>query len=167
MYFLLALCYSVTVLENHDYKILYEMSHLVRLWHFSSSVNSFFKRDTQSSNGAGCLIFGRTLHLFHTLCVNNEGSGQTAWMRRPAWALAGRLYDKYQNLMSRLKSFKINFSTGSIMMKHNNSVEWLVSHVKGLSKVGVLLLSYFSCLDISRYCLLIKNIHLSFNVFDV
>ena len=29
------------------------------------------------------------------MCVNSEGSGQTAQMRRLAWAFAGRLCDKY------------------------------------------------------------------------
>ena len=32
-----------------------------------------------------------------------EGSGETAQMRRLAWAFAGRLCDKYHNLMSWLK----------------------------------------------------------------
>ena len=35
---------------------------------------------------------------FHT----SWGSGETAWMRRLAWAFAGRLCDKYHNLMSWL-----------------------------------------------------------------
>ena len=39
---------------------------------------------------------------FHTLCVHSEGSGETAWMCRLAWAFAGRLCDKYHNLMSWL-----------------------------------------------------------------
>ena len=40
---------------------------------------------------------------FHNLCANSEGSGETAQMRRLAWAIAGRLYDEYHNLMSWLK----------------------------------------------------------------
>ena len=36
------------------------------------------------------------------MCANSEGSGETAPMRRLAWAFAGRLCDKYHNLMSRL-----------------------------------------------------------------
>ena len=39
---------------------------------------------------------------FHTLCVHSEGSDETAQMRRLAWAFAGRLCDKYHNLMSWL-----------------------------------------------------------------
>ena len=42
---------------------------------------------------------------FHTSCVgmpNSEGYGETARMRRLAWAFAGRLCDKYHNLMSWL-----------------------------------------------------------------
>ena len=36
------------------------------------------------------------------MCANSEGSGETARMRRLAWAFAGRLYDKYHKLMSWL-----------------------------------------------------------------
>ena len=39
------------------------------------------------------------------MCANSEGSGETAQMRRPDWAFAGRLCDKYHNLMSLLKLF--------------------------------------------------------------
>ena len=57
----------------------------------------------QPTNGAGCLIFGRTLHLLpYCMCANSEGSGETAQMRRLAWAFGGRLCDKYHNLMSWL-----------------------------------------------------------------
>ena len=37
------------------------------------------------------------------MCANNEGSGETARMRKLAWASAGRLCDKYHNLMNWLK----------------------------------------------------------------
>ena len=36
------------------------------------------------------------------MCANSEDSGETARMRRLAWAFAGRLCDKYHNLMSWL-----------------------------------------------------------------
>ena len=36
------------------------------------------------------------------MCANSEGSSETAQMRRLAWALDGRLRDKYHNLMSWL-----------------------------------------------------------------
>ena len=36
------------------------------------------------------------------MCANSEGSGETARMRRLAWAFAGRLCDKYHNLISWL-----------------------------------------------------------------
>ena len=40
---------------------------------------------------------------FHILiCANSEGSSESAWMRRLAWAFAGLLCDKYHNLMSWL-----------------------------------------------------------------
>ena len=55
------------------------------------------------SNGATRLIFGQTLRLLpYFMCANSEGSGETARMRRIAWAFAGRLCDKYHNLMSWL-----------------------------------------------------------------
>ena len=38
------------------------------------------------------------------MCANSKGSGETARMRMLAWAFAGRLCDKYHNLMSWLKS---------------------------------------------------------------
>ena len=58
----------------------------------------------QSSSGDRCLIFGRTLRLFpYFMCANSEGSGETARMRRLAWAFVGRLCGKYHNLMSWLK----------------------------------------------------------------
>ena len=48
--------------------------------------------------------FGRTLLLLlYFMCANSEGSGETAQMRRLAWAFAGRLCDKYHNPMSWLK----------------------------------------------------------------
>ena len=36
------------------------------------------------------------------MCAYSEGSGEIARMRRLAWAFAGRLCDKYHNLMSWL-----------------------------------------------------------------
>ena len=45
------------------------------------------------------VLISRTLHLLpYFLCANSEGSGE----RRLAWAFAGRLCDKYHNLMSWL-----------------------------------------------------------------
>ena len=41
------------------------------------------------------------------MCANSEGSGETARMRRLAWAFAGRPCDKYHNLMSWLKQASI------------------------------------------------------------
>ena len=62
--------------------------------------------------------FGRTLRLLsYFMCANSEGSGETARMRRFAWALAGRLCDKYYNIMSWLNCcyfFYIDWSFGNI-----------------------------------------------------
>ena len=54
------------------------------------------------SDGARCLIFGRTLRLLPYFTANSEGSDETAQMRRLVWAVTGRLCDKYHNLMSWL-----------------------------------------------------------------
>ena len=42
----------------------------------------------------------------YLMCANSKDAGETAQMRRLAWAFAGRLYDKYHNLMSWLKWMK-------------------------------------------------------------
>ena len=61
-------------------------------------------------------LFGRTLHLLpYFMCANSEGYGDTAQMRRVAWAFAGSLCSKYHNLMSWLifmsnRWFAINIS---------------------------------------------------------
>ena len=44
------------------------------------------------------------------MCANSEGSGETAWMRRLARVFAGRLCDKYHNLLSWL----IYWSVGTV-----------------------------------------------------
>ena len=36
------------------------------------------------------------------MCANSEGYGENMRMRMLAWVFAGRLCDKYHNLMSRL-----------------------------------------------------------------
>ena len=81
------------------------------IWAISWDYGTFHPPQTHSSNthvqpssGARCLIFGRILLLLpYFVCANSEGSGETVQMHRLAWAFAGRLCDKYQNLMSRLK----------------------------------------------------------------
>ena len=91
---------SISIFQAKDTK----MSHLMRLWHVLSSVNSFFEWHTQLSSEARCPIFGRTLCLLlYFMCANSEGCGETARMHRLAWALAGRICGKYHNLMSWLK----------------------------------------------------------------
>ena len=66
---------------------------------------------------AGCLIFGRTLRLFpYFMCVNSEGSGETARMRRIAWDVAGRLCDKYYDLMSWLNYVLVGVFSGLLFL---------------------------------------------------
>ena len=47
--------------------------------------------------------FLMTWLILYIVCENSEGSGETAWMCRLAWASAGRIYDKYHFHMSWLK----------------------------------------------------------------
>ena len=54
-----------------------------------------------SLNGATCSTLCLKLPLvLYIVWVNNEGSGETAWMPRFAWAIAVPLYDKYQAQLS-------------------------------------------------------------------
>ena len=81
------------------------LSQLMRLWHFSSFVNTFFKRACAAIRGRGELdvwFLVGPFDYFHTSCANSEGFCETVRMRRLAWAFAGRLCDKYHNLMSWL-----------------------------------------------------------------
>ena len=72
---------------------------------FRLPLTHFSNTHAQPSSGARCLVFGRTLRLLpYFKCANSEGSGETAWMCRFAWAFAGRLCDKYHNLISWLIS---------------------------------------------------------------
>ena len=50
------------------------------------------------------------------MCANSEISGETARMRRLAWAFAGRLCDKYHNLMSWLIIINIYLSSNNHFM---------------------------------------------------
>ena len=55
-------------------------------------------------------FFGTIRLLSYVMCANSEGSGETARMRRLAWAFAGRLCDKYHSLMSWLINVYFNFT---------------------------------------------------------
>ena len=82
--------------------VIAHLSHLMRLWYFLSSLNSF-KSACVPSSVARCLIFVRTLRLCpYFMCANSEGSGEIAQMRRLTWAFTGHLCDAYHNLMSWL-----------------------------------------------------------------
>ena len=62
----------------------------------------------EPSSGARDLIFGQILRLLpYFMCANSKDSGETAQMCRLTWAFAGRLCDKYHNLMSWLKYYII------------------------------------------------------------
>ena len=56
-----------------------DLSHIMRLWYFLSSINSH----VQPTNGARCLIFGWTLCLLpNFMCANSTSSVEAARMRR-------------------------------------------------------------------------------------
>ena len=85
----------------------------------------------QPSSGARCLIFGRTLRLLsYFMWATSEGSGETARMRRLAWAFAGRLFDKYHNLMGWLiwarvqKDLCVCFDAQIKLFFHFSSAKW-------------------------------------------
>ena len=62
-----------------------KLSHLMRLWYFSSSVTHSSNVHAQPSSVARYLIFGRTLRLLpYFMCANSEGSGETVQMHRLA-----------------------------------------------------------------------------------
>ena len=58
------------------------------------------------------------------MCANSEGSGETARMRRLAWAFAGRLYDKYHNLTGKLKCLP---PTSGIIFRYPENTPYLAS----------------------------------------
>ena len=81
----------------------------MRLWYFSSSVNSLFKCPCAAIQWAwmsDIWLDPLSTSILHV--CNNEGSGKTARMCRLAWAFAGCLCDMYHNLMSWLKFFLIS-----------------------------------------------------------
>ena len=80
----------------------------------------------QPSSGARCLDFwsepSSTSDLYF-MCVNSVGSSKTGGMSRLAWAFAGRLHDKYHNLMSWLILYlRWKISTGPSCSKLTTSL---------------------------------------------
>ena len=120
----------------------------------------------QPSSGARCLMFGLTLRLLlYFMCANSEHSGETAQMHRLAWALAGRLCDKYHNLICWLiwcilKCFNLKQSNVECHGKMETLlffVVWTLSNeiMKNLNmivrKLGCI--EPFGCIGILAYCL--------------
>ena len=77
-----------------DVSFLGQLSYVLRLWYFSSSVSSYFQRDAQPSSGARYLILVGPFVYFHTVHVQTCDKSLARQ--------CGRLYDKYHNLMSWL-----------------------------------------------------------------
>ena len=81
---------------------IYYLSHLMRLWYFSSSVNPIFKRACAAIQWGWMSDFWldpSSTSIRHMTCANSKGSGVTTQMNRLAWASTGRQCD---NLMSWL-----------------------------------------------------------------
>ena len=103
------------------------LSHVMRLWYFSSSVNSFFKRACAAIQWAKSLIFGGTLFLLtYFMCANSEGCGKTVQMHRLAWAFAGHICD--HNLMSWLIWNSCHFVP---LLKGRGNILFLVPILQG------------------------------------
>ena len=81
-----------------------QLRHLMRLWYFSSSVNSFFKRACTAISGARCLIFGRILRLLHVCELAQALVRLCGCTGSPEPSLVTYV-DKYHNLMSWLNSY--------------------------------------------------------------
>ena len=87
------------------------------------------------------------------MCANSEGSGETVRMRRLAWAFAGRLCDKYHNLMSWLifcvthVAHKVACSYWTIFRKTDRAVsitKWSLTHKPWSIEKNVCLMTLIS-----------------------
>ena len=70
-------------------------------WDYGTFRPPYTHHSTMHAQPFRCPIFGQT---FHSSCVRTAKLWRAARMRRLAWAFAGRLCDKYHNLMSWLIS---------------------------------------------------------------
>ena len=81
------------------------LGRLMRLWHLSPSVNSIFKHACAVIHWGYTFDFWSDPSLLpYFMCVNGEGSGETARMHSLALAFAARLCNKVHKLMSWLIS---------------------------------------------------------------
>ena len=114
-----------STIKNH-------FSQLMRLWHLPHSVNSIFKRaSTAIQWGYTSDFWSDPLSTSVLYVCKQEGSGETAQMRRLAWAFPGCLCGKYHNLMSwliweiHMKKQEVlqecNFSLSLVWEFHNQS----------------------------------------------
>ena len=90
------------------------------IWAISWGYGTFRPPLTHSSNMHVQSSSGLDVWFFigpYFMCVNSKGSGETAQMRRLGWDFAGRLCDKYHNLMSWLISFHPCTVCGNILIK--------------------------------------------------
>ena len=109
----------------------WKLSHLMRLWRFSSSINSFFKRACAAIHWGMMSDFWSDPSSTSILHVCEQRRlWQNARMPSLAWAFAVRLCDKYHKLLSWLKIAFIKPDTIMIKQKKqnkkktNNNCKW-------------------------------------------
>ena len=96
------------------------MSHLMRLWHVSSSINSFFKRaHARLSSGARYLTFCLTLRpLPYFMCANSKSSGDTARML-VAYVIS-TIISLASSILSLFRLYSIIFMSIYLDLQHFN-----------------------------------------------
>ena len=93
--------------------------------------------------GLDVWFFGWTLRLLpYFIYANGDDPGETARVRRLAWAFAGRLCDKYHNLMSWLNIYLPNsvlmtlseLYTATLFTSHSKSFSRIVDYILNKNK---------------------------------
>ena len=82
-------CFCHVAAHNHETMVLFVLHKLIL-------------QTCMRSHPVGLDVWFLVGPFVYFMCVNSEGSGETVQKRRLTWAFAGRLCDKYHNLMSWL-----------------------------------------------------------------
>ena len=105
----------------------------MRLWYFSSSVTYSSNVHAQPSSGARCLTFGRILQLLpYFMCATAKA---LARLRRLTSAFAGRLCDKYHNLMSWLIYHYSNLIIVKTVAKPKRNVHMTIQYKEETNRI--------------------------------
>ena len=117
--------------------LVFQVKTKIKFYRFSVQIG-IIKLILQTSMRSHPVNFGRTLRLLpYFICANSEGCRETTRMRRLALAFAGRLCDKYHNLMSWLKLFS---NSGTFVRLWNSSLVLLFS-LNNFFELEILLIS--------------------------